>query len=65
MDVAAWLRGGGKERYELAFREDAVDADVLRNLTADDLNELRRLRQEGGNSGFLYAVESIDAALSD
>ncbi|MGF6300879.1 MULTISPECIES: ATP-binding protein [Paraburkholderia] len=28
------------------------------------LNELRRLKQEGGKSGFLYAIQAIDAALS-
>ncbi|WP_321795675.1 adenylate/guanylate cyclase domain-containing protein [Caballeronia sp. J97] len=40
MDVAAWLRSLGMERYERAFRENAIDADVLGNLTADDLKEL-------------------------
>ncbi|SAK84182.1 adenylate/guanylate cyclase [Caballeronia temeraria] len=40
MDVAAWLRSLGMERYAPAFRENAIDADVLRNLTADDLKEL-------------------------
>ncbi|MCG7403967.1 MULTISPECIES: adenylate/guanylate cyclase domain-containing protein [Caballeronia] len=40
MDVAAWLRSLGMERYEPVFRENAIDADVLRNLTADDLKEL-------------------------
>ncbi|WP_429262271.1 hypothetical protein [Paraburkholderia atlantica] len=28
------------ERYEPVFRDNAIDADVLRNLTADDLKEL-------------------------
>ena len=37
MDVAAWLRGLGLERYEPAFREQAVDARVLPSLTAEDL----------------------------
>ncbi|BCQ28354.1 AAA family ATPase (plasmid) [Caballeronia sp. NK8] len=40
MDVAAWLRSLGMERYEPVFRENAIDADVLRRLTADDLKEL-------------------------
>ncbi|WP_061173129.1 adenylate/guanylate cyclase domain-containing protein [Caballeronia pedi] len=40
MDVAAWLRSLGMERYEPAFRENAIDAAVLRRLTADDLKEL-------------------------
>jgi class 3 adenylate cyclase/predicted ATPase len=37
MDVAAWLRGLGLERYEAAFRDNDVDASVLPQLTADDL----------------------------
>ncbi|SAL13872.1 adenylate/guanylate cyclase [Caballeronia peredens] len=40
MDVAAWLRSLGMERYEPVFRENAIDADVLGSLTADDLKEL-------------------------
>ncbi|WP_087632758.1 adenylate/guanylate cyclase domain-containing protein [Caballeronia telluris] len=40
MDVAAWLRSLGMERYERAFHENAIDADALRNLSADDLKEL-------------------------
>jgi class 3 adenylate cyclase/predicted ATPase len=37
VDVAAWLRGLGLERYEQAFRDNDVDADVLPELTAEDL----------------------------
>jgi len=40
MDVANWLRALGLERYEAAFRENDVDAEVLLNLTADDLKDL-------------------------
>ena len=40
MDVAAWLRELGLERYERAFRDNEVDADLLPNLTADDLKDL-------------------------
>jgi class 3 adenylate cyclase/tetratricopeptide (TPR) repeat protein len=40
VDVTAWLRGLGMERYEPAFRENAIDADMLCNLTVDDLKEL-------------------------
>jgi hypothetical protein len=40
MDVAEWLRGLGLERYATAFRENDVDEEVLRRLTADDLREL-------------------------
>jgi class 3 adenylate cyclase len=40
MDVADWLRALGLELYETAFRENAVDAEVLPTLTADDLKEM-------------------------
>ena len=42
MDVADWLRALGLERYEAAFRENDVDAEVLPKLTADDLKETWR-----------------------
>jgi hypothetical protein len=37
MDISAWLRSLGLERYEAAFRDNEVDSDVLPELTADDL----------------------------
>jgi class 3 adenylate cyclase len=37
MDVATWLQGLGLERYVLAFRDNDIDAEVLPELTADDL----------------------------
>jgi SAM domain (Sterile alpha motif) len=40
MDVAGWLRDLGLERYEHAFRENAVDVEVLPALTDADLEKL-------------------------
>jgi class 3 adenylate cyclase/predicted ATPase len=40
MNIAAWLRGLGFQQYEQAFRDNAIDAAVLPELTADDLKEL-------------------------
>src|SRR5215469_2756595 len=40
MDIAEWLRGLGLEQYADAFRENAIDAEVLHDLTAEDLREL-------------------------
>ena len=40
MDIAAWLRGLGLERYEIAFRENEIDWAVLPKLTADDLKDI-------------------------
>jgi class 3 adenylate cyclase/predicted ATPase len=40
LDIAAWLRRLGLERYEQAFRHHAVDLDVLSELSEADLAEL-------------------------
>jgi class 3 adenylate cyclase/predicted ATPase len=40
MNVAEWLRGLGLEQYAPAFRDNHVDGEVLRRLTAEDLREL-------------------------
>jgi hypothetical protein len=40
MNVADWLRTLGLERYEAAFLENGVSAEVLCLLTADDLKEV-------------------------
>jgi SAM domain (Sterile alpha motif) len=40
MDIGGWLRSLALERYEAAFRENAIDADVLRELTDQDLEKL-------------------------
>ena len=40
MDIAAWLHSLGMRQYEQAFRDNAIDAAVLPELTADDLRDL-------------------------
>src|SRR5262249_18017335 len=40
MDVAEWLRGLGLGQYVLAFRDNDIDEEVLRRLTAEDLRDL-------------------------
>ncbi len=40
MDIGAWLRNLGLERYEAAFRDNEIDAEVLPTLTAEDLKDL-------------------------
>jgi class 3 adenylate cyclase/predicted ATPase len=40
VDITTWLRGLGMQQYETAFRDNAIDAAVLPELTADDLKEL-------------------------
>jgi len=40
VDIAAWLHGLGMQQYEAAFRDNAIDAAVLPELTTDDLKDL-------------------------
>ena len=40
MDIAEWLLGLGLGRYAPAFAENAINWDVLPELTADDLKEI-------------------------
>src|SRR5215831_15290681 len=40
MDVGSWLRELGLGQYEPAFVENAIDSDVLSELTEDDLEKL-------------------------
>ena len=40
MDVGGWLRNLGLGKYEAAFHENAIDEQVLRHLTAEDLKEI-------------------------
>jgi hypothetical protein len=44
MDIGAWLRGLGFERYEPAFRDNDIDAEVLFELTPEDLTALELTR---------------------
>jgi class 3 adenylate cyclase/predicted ATPase len=40
LDIDGWLRRIGLEQYAKTFRDNAIDADVLRDLTDDHLREL-------------------------
>ena len=40
MEIADWLRGLGLEKYARAFDENAINWDVLSELTTDDLKEI-------------------------
>src|SRR5688500_1199080 len=40
VDIAAWLRSMGLERYEPVFRDNEIDAAVLPELTDEHLKEL-------------------------
>jgi hypothetical protein len=40
VDILAWPRELGLERYENAFRENEIAAEILPKLTADDLKDI-------------------------
>src|SRR3954471_6781930 len=60
MDVGAWLRGLGLGQYEQAFRDNDVDADVLPELTADELRELG-VTSLGHRKRLLAAITALRA----
>jgi class 3 adenylate cyclase/predicted ATPase len=58
MDIAAWLRELGLERYEEAFRDNDVDAKVLPHLTAEDLKDIG-INSVGHRRSLLAAIEAL------
>ncbi len=62
MDLWGWLRSLGLERYEAAFRANAIDADVLFDLTDQDLEKLGVLL--GHRRKLLRATAALDDSLA-
>ena len=61
MNVAAWLKNLGLEQYEAAFRDNAIDGDLLPSLTAEDLKDLG-VTIVGHRRKLLDAIAAIGAA---
>jgi class 3 adenylate cyclase/predicted ATPase len=61
MDVVAWLRGLGLERYAPAFCDNDVDGEVLPELTSDDLISIG-VTSVGHRRKLLAAIASLGAA---
>ncbi len=61
MNISTWLRELGLERYERAFRDNEVDADLLPNLTADDLKDLG-VTLVGHRRRLLDAIAALEAS---
>lgn len=62
MDVAGWLHELGLERYEPAFRDNAIDGEVLVDLTDADLERLGVLL--GHRKKLLKAIAALNADAS-
>src|SRR5262245_1005973 len=65
MDIGGWLQSLGLEQYEAVFRENAIDADVLHDLTEDHLREMglplgARLKLLKAISALAPSAEPID-----
>ena len=64
MDIAVWLRNLGLERYEQAFRDNDVDADLLPDLTEADLEKLG-IASLGHRKILLRAMEALRRPLAE
>jgi SAM domain (Sterile alpha motif) len=58
VDIAAWLRNLGLERYEQAFRANDVDVDLLSDLSEADLEKLG-VTSLGHRKILLRAMEAL------
>ena len=61
VDIAAWLADLGLAQYEQAIRDNAVDPEVLRRLTADDPKDLGVV-PAGHSRKLLAAIAALGAA---
>ena len=57
MQIEEWLRSLGLQRYAAAFRDNAIDAEVLSELTETDLEKLGVLL--GDRKRLLKAIEAL------
>ena len=62
MDVAAWLKSLGLERYAPAFRDNEIDWDALPKLSAEDLQDLGVVLG-GHRRKLLDAIAALGTAL--
>ena len=63
MDVGGWLKNLGFGQYEAAFRDNAIDGEVLLSLTAEDLKDLG-VTIVGHRRKLLDAIAALGAAAS-
>src|SRR5947209_1083849 len=62
MDVAKWLGQIGLSQYQTVFAANGIDADVLQQLTAEDLKELG-IELRGHRRKLLTAIEALRSAV--
>ena len=64
MDIATWLRALGLGRYEEAFRDNDIDAEILPKLTADDLLAIG-VASVGHRRRLIEAIAALTAAAAE
>ena len=62
MDIVAWLHRLGLEQYEQAFRDNDIDAEVLPEVTAEDLISIG-VTSVGHRRKLLAAIAALGAAV--
>jgi len=60
VDISAWLRGLSLQQYEQAFRDNAIDTEILPELTDADLEKLGVLL--GHRKRMLRAISALGVA---
>jgi hypothetical protein len=60
VDITAWLRELGLEQYEEAFRDNAINGEILPKLTADDVKEIG-VTVVGHRRKMIEAIAGLDA----
>ena len=60
IEITDWLRGLGLEQYAPAFRDNDIDGELLRRLTAEDLRELG-VASVGHRRRLLDAIAALGA----
>src|SRR5215470_5019489 len=58
VNITGWLHGLGLQQYEQAFRDNAIDAAVLPELTAEDLRDIG-VGQVGHRRKLLTAIAEL------
>src|SRR5439155_3889520 len=61
VEISAWLRGLGLAQYEPIFRENAIDSEILPELTEADLEKLGVVL--GHRKRMLRAIAALDPHL--
>jgi class 3 adenylate cyclase len=63
VDIAAWLHGLGLQQYERAFRDNAIDAAILPELTAEDLRDIG-VNLVGHRRKLLAAIAALQSGVA-